>query len=157
MSKSIEDMLNLPPMSSFDEPAETVSVPAPAPETSPVKAFEDDHAESMDKIFKETLGHASDLMDYGYNAEPRSQSTIWEKANMLYNTALNAKKSKRDAQHKEYELELKRRRLVLDEKKFDNSLLDGGDGTPIPPTSKEGWFDRNDLVRQAIEDNKKPN
>ena len=79
---------------------------------------ENGHGESMDDIHKKTLAHADDLMDLGHNVDQRSMATIFEKANMLYKTALDAKATKMDAQVKLRKLMLDERKLQLDERKL---------------------------------------
>jgi hypothetical protein len=160
MSKKIEELFDLPDIDSMNENEveEDMSIDIPATNSAPaimdeVLVFPDDHAEAMDKIYEETVQHAADLMDFGYSAEERSKATIFEKANMLYNTAISAKKAKRDAQHKEMDLELKRRRLVLDEKKFAMQSMDG-EVIETKVNNGVGFFDRNEIVKQAIQDRK---
>lgn len=155
MSKKIEELFNLPSIEDMMGDDLTVDEKQlPERYSDPIVDFDDDHAVAMDKIYDETSQHASDLMEFGYNAEERSKATIFEKANMLYNTALTAKKYKRDAKHKEMELELRRRKQELDEKKFALSVSDAIDGEVIETKNNNGvgFFDRNDIVAQAIAD-----
>jgi undecaprenyl pyrophosphate synthase len=105
----------------------------------------DGHSEAMDEIHKETLQHARDLMDLGFNVDQRSAATIFEKANMLYSTSMNAKISKRDAQLKAMKLMLDKRKLELEEKKLSHLI---GDKEPIAATGTVVSDDRNDIIKQ---------
>jgi hypothetical protein len=89
-----------------------------------------DHNVAMDEIHEKTLKHADELMDLGFNVDQRSQASIFEKANMLYKTALDAKASKRDAQLKTFKLMLDQKRLEIEEKRLkiesgNSGILDG--------------------------------
>lgn len=83
-----------------------------------------DHNISMDEIHEKTLKHADELMDLGFNVDQRSAATIFEKANMLYKTALDAKSSKRDSQLKTMKLMLEKRKLDLEEKRLKHEMGD---------------------------------
>jgi len=83
-----------------------------------------DHNVSMDEIHEKTLKHADELMDLGFNVDQRSAATIFEKANMLYKTALDAKSSKRDSQLKTMKLMLEKRKLDLEEKRLKHEMGD---------------------------------
>jgi hypothetical protein len=111
-----------------------------------------DHDDSMDTIHDETLKHAQDLMDYGYSAEPRSQATLFEKANMLYKTALDAKATKIDAHLKIRKLMLDQKKLELEEKKLNHEM---GNKTADMEAEATVIFDRNDMVRKLREDAKR--
>ena len=63
-------------------------------------------------------------MDLGFNVDQRSAATIFEKANMLYKTALDAKSSKRDSQLKTMKLMLEKRKLDLEEKRLKHEMGD---------------------------------
>jgi hypothetical protein len=80
-----------------------------------------DHEDAMDELYKETLQHAKDLMDLGYNVDMPRQRGIFEIATMMYSRAMEAKNSKRDAQLKLFKLMLDKRKLDMDEKKILNS------------------------------------
>jgi hypothetical protein len=114
-----------------------------------------DHSEAMDKVFNETLKHAQDLMDLGFNIDTRSMRGIFEVATNMYNTAISAKNSKRDAQLKAMKLALDQRKLDLDEKRIKSQLnepeqpvLENGSGTVIVE-------DRNALIKRIRENAKK--
>jgi sugar diacid utilization regulator len=72
-----------------------------------------DHADSMDHIYEETLQHAKDLMDLGYNVDTRSAGRIFENSANMFKIALEAKNSKRKAQLDRIKLEMKMMRYHL--------------------------------------------
>ena len=109
-----------------------------------------DHNNSMDEIHKKTLKHADELMELGYNVDQRSAATIFEKANMLYKTALDAKDSKRKAQLNTMKLLLDQKKLELEEKRLNNEMGSGpiiGDAIIVD--------DRNALIKLMREKREK--
>jgi hypothetical protein len=113
-----------------------------------------DHAEGMDVVYKETLRHARDLMDYGYNCEDKFRRGIFEQANNFYGRAVEAKNSKRDSQLKAMKLALDQRKLALEEKKL-NALL--GKAAENGTITNEGYIveDRNAIIKSRLEQMKK--
>jgi len=95
-----------------------------------------DHSEAMDKLHKETLKHAQDLMDLGFNIDQRSARGIFEVAVNMYGRAIEAKNAKRDAQLKSLKLALEQRKLELDEKRINAQI---------------GEQDRNELIKRIRE------
>lgn len=161
MTKGIHDMLNLPSMDELegDAPADELdidfdNIPVPVDEENndlrmarvadPVDG--DGHAESMDTIHKEMLDHARRLMDYGFNVDPRSSATIFEKAAMMYKGAMDAKDSKRDMQ-------LKAIKAMLDQRKSDNEdkKLRAELGEKVQDAEGSIIEDRNELIRLTIQ------
>ena len=113
----------------------------------------DGHAESMDQIHEETLKHAQDFVDLGFNVDQRSAATIFEKAAMMYKTALDAKNSKRDMQLKAMKLFLDKRKLDLEEQRLK---FERGEQTVDAESSV--MEDRNEIInRIRAERDKKPN
>jgi hypothetical protein len=174
MTKGIENMLNLPSMEDIirtAEPTEDEIVEVNSTDEAEMNAVlalaqaaeqnlaimnGDGHEEAMDEIHKETLKHARDLMDLGFNVDQRSAATIFEKANMLYKTAMDAKNSKRDAQLKAMKLALDKKKLELDEYKMKAEL--GEKTVEVDAVIVE---DRNELIKRMREQAKleksKPN
>lgn len=111
----------------------------------------DGHAEAMDVIHDDTLKHARDLMDLGYNVDQRSAATIFEKANMLYKTALDAKHSKRDMQLKAMKLALDQKKLDLEEQRLKYEM---GDRQNVVDAEATMVMDRNDFVKKWREQQK---
>ncbi len=111
-----------------------------------------DHAEAMDKLFKETLQHAHDIMDLGFNVDPARSARMFEVATAMYGRAIEAKNSKRDAQLKAMKLALDQRRLDLDEERLRHQR---GEADPIDAPSSVIVEDRNELIRRMREQIKK--
>jgi len=107
-----------------------------------------DHEGAMDTIYTETLQHAKDLMDLGYNVDTRSAGRIFENAANMFKIALDSKNSKRDAQLKRLKLQLDERKQELAEKGAR-----GGEGEVIDGevTIIE---DRNALIKMLKGNNK---
>jgi hypothetical protein len=109
-----------------------------------------DHADSMDKIYDETLQHSRDLMDLGYNVDTRSAGRIFENAATMYKLALDAKNSKRKAQLDLMKLHQEQQKIDLVEKNK------GGDGQGGPlDTGSVIVEDRNELLRQLRDQSNK--
>ncbi|CAM6054461.1 unnamed protein product [Sphagnum tenellum] len=109
-----------------------------------------DHAIALDKVFTETLKHAQDLMDLGFNVDiPRARG-IFEVAANMYGQAISAKNSKRDAQLKAMKLALDQRKLDLDEKRLNAQLGETEKNTIVGEATviKE---DRNELIKRMRE------
>lgn len=106
-----------------------------------------DHEIKTDYIHDETLQHAKDLMDLGYNVDTRSAGRIFETAAHMYKLALDAKNSKRDAQLKAIKLELEARKI--------DALMNGNTGTGnVVPGEHVIIEDRNALLKQMRLENK---
>ncbi len=142
MTKKITDLLDLPELTDENINEMVSSIQG-------TLGSDKDHEKSMDLIYSETLEHAYSVMQMAINADPRSRSSLIEKSNMLYNTALTAKNSKKDAQLKVLKYELDRRKIELEELKYQNEVGDGPkpDGDAIV-------IDRNELLRRFMEQEK---
>lgn len=168
MTQGIENMLGLPSMEDILKTTEPTDEDAPAEISeideakmnavvSMAKQAEtslaltdaqagDGHAHAMDEIHKETLKHARDLMDLGFNVDQRSAATIFEKATMMYKAATDAKNSKRDMQLKAMKLALETKKLELDEYKMRSEL-----GEKVIETEHTIIEDRNELIKRLRE------
>jgi hypothetical protein len=104
-----------------------------------------DHAEAMDDLHTEVLQHARDLMAYGFNIDHPRARGIFEIAAMMYNHAITAKNSKRDAQLKSMKLALDKKRVELEEKRTNHviGVANAGDGDNTILVE-----DRNELLRR---------
>ena len=110
----------------------------------------DGHADAMDDIHKQTLQHAKDLMDLGYNVDQRSAATIFEKSTMMYRAALDAKNSKRDMQLKAMKLMLDQRKIEIEEKRLQHELGEQIYDADATATIVE---DRNDMIKRIRDQN----
>ena len=70
----------------------------------------------MDELATKAVRHYDDLMDLGMNVEPRFSAPIFDAASKLLGHAITAKTSKIDIKLKALDLDLKRRRLEMQEK-----------------------------------------
>jgi hypothetical protein len=114
-----------------------------------------DHEEAMDKVFDETLQHARDLMDLGFNVDiPRARG-IFEVATAMYGQAISAKNSKRDAQLKKFKLMLDQRKLEMDEKKLKTAGAIPATEESTQSTDSVIVEDRNTLIQMIREGLKK--
>ena len=70
----------------------------------------------MDDLATKAVRHYDDLMDLGMNVEPRFSAPIFDAASKLLGHAITAKTSKIDKKLKALDLDIKRRRLEMQEK-----------------------------------------
>lgn len=177
MTQGIERMLNLPsledilrekgvlPEGESVEPVNDTEIPNMLPENEELMRTVEmakqaqsrldmvegiDHSEAMDKLHKETLKHAQDLMDLGFNIDQRSARGIFEVAVNMYGRAIEAKNAKRDAQLKSLKLALEQRKLELDEKRI-NAQIGEQDRNTIPGEGVVIREDRNELIKRIRE------
>jgi hypothetical protein len=159
MTKNIENMLNLP---SLDDVVKERGVDIEQPNEEKVEqtmaSLKDltnrmaiwegnDHAEAMDDLYTEIVGHARDLMSYGYNVDMPRQRGIFEIATMMYGHAINTKNSKRDAQLKALRLALDKKKLEMDEQRNGQAATIDNNNIVVE--------DRNELIRKLKEQMKK--
>jgi hypothetical protein len=80
-----------------------------------------------------------DLMDLGMNVEARYSGRVFEVANSMLQTSLNAKIAKLDKKLKMVELQLKKEKLDKESAENDNGIING-----------EGYVvtDRNSLLER---------
>ncbi|RYD50321.1 MAG: hypothetical protein EOP83_24110 [Verrucomicrobiaceae bacterium] len=100
------------------------------------------HADAMDQIFEETLRHAQNVMDTGFNIDPARAPRWFEVATGLYKTALDAKNSRRDAELKTLQVKLAKQKLELDRM---NAGAGGGETVNTQGMVVE---DRNEMIRR---------
>ena len=72
--------------------------------------------QEMDEIAKKATDHFDNLMDLGMNIEPRFSAPIFDAASKLLGHAITAKNSKIDRKLRALDLDLKRRRVEIQEK-----------------------------------------
>lgn len=103
----------------------------------------------MDQLAGKALDHYENLMDLGMNVEPRFSAPIFEAASKLLGHAITAKTSKIDKKLKAIDLDLKLRRLELQERQAEPSGFDDSSEAGVRE------LDRNALL--ALLRNKDPN
>jgi hypothetical protein len=165
INENIGDILNLRPLDEVIKEQAGEDAPQPQPQPAPEPEVEieqtvnklremstklamvegTDHAEAMDELHVEILTHARDLMSYGFNIDHPRARGIFEIAAMMYNHAITAKNSKRDAQLKSMKLALDKKRVELEEKRTNHVIgatpaADVGDTILVE--------DRNELLRR---------
>jgi hypothetical protein len=142
MTKKLRESLNLPPIPEPEPTAES------ADRTVPVTVEgSSDHTRELHDVFNEVLGHARDLMEFGFNVDPPRAGRIFEIAGQFYGHAISAVNAKRDAQLKTIRLALEKRRVDLEEKRTNHvvgqfAATSEDDGATIIVE------DRNDLLRR---------
>jgi hypothetical protein len=167
VTKKLEDFFNLPP-------AGVPEAEPPAPEEQPAKSVTEVmneakeiysalttaekvdfslptvvgleiHDSEMDDISSKALRTFDDLISLGNNVPDVHAGKIYEVANQMLTTALNARNSKADKKLKLIELQLKKLRA----EQIDR---EAGAGPKTGDTGVE--FDRNDLLKYMIESKK---
>ena len=109
--------------------------------------------DELDELATMAKDRFNDLMDLGMNVESRFSGPILQTASMLLGHALTAKQAKIERKIKTIDLQLKKARLdaqiAKDSQKSDaERLIDAEDGQGV-------IMDRNELIRQLIDANKK--
>jgi hypothetical protein len=79
-----------------------------------------DHADKMDAIHRESLKHAQDIMDLGFNIDHARAARMFEVGAAMYKVAMDAANSKRDAQMKAMQLVLNQQKLELEKQAMGN-------------------------------------
>lgn len=150
MTRGIEEMLGLPPTPGPGQGYGTTPEAPMSPAESQLAMVDGrDHAEAMDTIYQDTLRHARDIMELGFNIDHARAARMFEVGAAMFGRAIDAKNSKRDAQ-------IKAMRLALDQRKLEILEKQGGD-----PKAIEGdasilvTDDRNSLIRHIREQLKK--
>lgn len=167
INENITDMLGLRPL---DEVLKERGIEVEAPETEDLEGDTEiqnavatlremsaklamiegtDHAEAMDGLHTEILGHARDLMSYGFNIDHPRARGIFEIAASMYAHAMTAKNSKRDAQLKAMKLAMDKKRVELEEKRTNHAI-----GQADARIDSDGTIlveDRNELLRRMRE------
>lgn len=80
-----------------------------------------DHGIGLDTVYTEVLGHARDLMAYGYNVDSPHAKGFFDVAAIFYGHAVTAKNAKRDAQLKTMRLALEARKVDLEERRTNHA------------------------------------
>ena len=154
MTKKLEEMLNLPdnddivnpknkkkttvavePENTFRDIQELDKISSALPF---VKGLGDKADEELEDIATRALTAYEDLMDLGMNVESRYSGRVFEVANSMLQTGLNAKVAKLDKKLKMVELQLKKEKL------------DKEDASPTGIVNGEGYVvtDRNSLLER---------
>jgi len=164
MSKKMEDFFNLPPMDSCEpeevicvrtaqdyiEEAQTLTaeltllekIDLALPAVSDLRV----HDQEMDDISVKAITAFNDLISLGGNVPDMHAGKIFEVAGNMLKTALEARNAKADKKIRVIELQLRKARLD------QVGQLESGTG---PRTA--GEFDRNELMKYIVNNNKSEN
>ena len=133
MTKKLEDLFELPENSNmqteeFKEGVEMLNeLDQQLPSTDITDLSTSD--KEMDELADKAMDHYDSLMDLGMNVEPRFSAPIFEAATKLMGHAITAKTNKIDKKLKALVLDLKKRRLDLQEKQAKLGSDDPEEGT----------------------------
>ena len=103
----------------------------------------------MDDLAKLATDKFNDLMDLGMQVEARYSGVIFQTAGTLLGHAITAKQAKLDKKLRMVDLQLKKMRLDQTKSKTDSDADEPVDG-------KGMILDRNALLAQILDSNKKP-
>jgi hypothetical protein len=143
MTKKLENLLNLPEAKEIVEQAEAqeqkkyeleeaqktfrdiaefdkISSALPA-----VKGLGEKADTELEDIAQRALTAYEDLMDLGMNVESRYSGRVFEVANSMLQTSLNAKVAKMDKKLKMIELQLKKEKLDKENNNDDGGMIEG--------------------------------
>jgi hypothetical protein len=119
MTRKLEELFDLNEQPTEEEYIEGVKALDEIEQQLPVTSNITDLSTSdqeMDDLATKAVKHYDDLMDLGMNVEPRFSAPIFDAASKLLGHAITAKTSKIDKKLKALDLDIKRRRLEMQEK-----------------------------------------
>lgn len=119
MTRKLEELFDLDEQPTEEEYIEGVKALDEIEQQLPVTSNITDLSTSdqeMDDLATKAVKHYDDLMDLGMNVEPRFSAPIFDAASKLLGHAITAKTSKIDKKLKALDLDIKRRRLEMQEK-----------------------------------------
>lgn len=158
MTKRLEELLNLPEnkeavkkaekeekeqkiqaeqSKSFRDIAEFDKISSALPQVKGLGELADTE---LNEVADKAMQAYEDLMDLGMNVEARYSGRVFEVANSMLQTSLNAKVAKLDKKLKMVELQLKKEKLDSDTKSQNENDVINGDGYIVT--------DRNSLLQR---------
>ena len=105
----------------------------------------------MDTYAEEAMGAFKDLMDLGQNVEDRNAAAIFDSAAKMMTNAITAKTAKMNKKLKMIEMQMRKRKLDLEERKVEMQIakMSGTmDDDPIEGAAQE--FDRASLINDIM-------
>ena len=168
MNKKIEEVFDLPPMNEREEIEQPVQeeetgfdldilketldtadkIDQALPAVRDLETLDkdmDDYAEKAMKAFE-------DLMDLGQNVEDRHAAPVFDSASKMMTNAITAKTAKMDKKLKMIEMQMRKRKLDLEEKKVEMQIAkmneSSGDDGAIEGSAQE--FDRSSLINDIM-------
>jgi hypothetical protein len=155
MTKKLEELFNLDPQESAEEPAVVESAPVHQEVRSiedsyravqeitrglpQIKELNDIDDSELDNLAKKAEEAYDDLMDLGMNVEVRYSGRIFEVASSMMGNAIAAKSAKIDKKLKAVDLQLKKLKIDKDSSEDPNDVING-----------QGYVitDRNELLKK---------
>ena len=117
------------------------------------------HDRDMDKYAEEAMDSFKDLMDLGQNVEDRNAAAIFDVASKMMSNAITAKQAKLDKKLKMIELQMRKRKLDMEERKLEHQIAkdnaSGNDGAF--EGEAEEIIDRNELLNSVLASMKSQN
>lgn len=163
MSKKIEEIFDLPPMKQdqpiqeeetgfdLDKLQETLAtadkIDQALPAVRDLEALDAD----MDNYAQQAMTAFQDLMDLGQNVEDRHAAPVFDSAAKMMTNAITAKTAKMDKKLKMIEMQMRKKRLDLEEKKIEAQLAKLTKDDNIVEGEAEEFEDRNSLINAVIE------
>lgn len=164
MSKKLEEVFG---MKSLDEDIPTVTNQETGLDISAMKqtletadkidmalpAITDLHTldTEMDAYAEKAMSAFTDLMDLGYNVPDKNAADIFDVAGKMMSNAITAKTAKLDKKLKMVELQMRKKKLDLEEKKTNfqiSKMSSEKQEDSIDGTAEE--FDRNSLIEEVL-------
>ena len=113
----------------------------------------------MDEYAQQAMDAFKDLMDLGQNVEDRHAAPVFDSASKMMTNAITAKTAKMDKKLKMIEMQMRKRKLDLEEKKVEMQIakMDGATDNSNDALAGEAQeFDRSDLINDIMSRMKNP-
>lgn len=164
MSKKLEDLFNLPPLSENEDGTE-VQVDIQE-STEMIRSLDDaidkiDEAlpavrdlvasdKEMDELANLATTHFENLMELGMSVDSRFSGTIFQTASTLLGHAITAKQSKLDKKLRMVDLQLKKHALDMRQRQIDARAKQNGDPTEGAIEADGIVLDRNAILHEIL-------
>jgi hypothetical protein len=136
MTRKIEEVLGLPSLESVldqnkvDEVLDAVEQSIGIPDDSDLYLVDPDsikiHDQEMDTIHDAAIAAHKDMIDMGFNMEPKNAGSVFDPAARMLEIALKASQSKVDMRMKSYKAKIDREKLDNElEKNKTEGVIDG--------------------------------
>lgn len=105
----------------------------------------------MDAYAEKAMTAFTDLMDLGYNVPDKNASDIFDVAGKMMANAITAKTAKLDKKLKMIELQMRKRKLDLEEKKTNYQIAKmSAEPTEDSINGTAEEFDRNSIIQEVL-------
>ena len=106
----------------------------------------------MDKYADQAMAAFQDLMDLGQNVEDRHAAPVFDSAAKMMTNAITAKTAKMDKKLKMIEMQMRKRKLDMEEKKLEHQIAkDNAKGDTAIEGEAEEFFDRSSLLNDLVD------